>query len=112
MNLLFDENLSWKLAKRLNTYFPGCVHISDIHTKLKPFKDRDIWEYATQNNFAIVTYDEDFYDLQMLLGFPPKIIWLRTGNLTNNEVITKLASLKDKIQHFLDNNEEGILEIY
>lgn len=112
MKLLFDENLSWKLAKRLNNYFPGCIHISDIQTKLNPFKDRDIWEYATKNNFTIVTHDEDFYDLQMLLGFPPKIIWLRTGNLTNNEVIEKLTGIKDKIQLFLDNNEEGILEIY
>lgn len=36
--------------------------------------DREIWEFAKRNHFSIVTQDSDFNDLNLLFGFPPKII--------------------------------------
>lgn len=29
----------------------------------------------------------DFYELQLIKGFPPKVIWLRFGNTTTDELV-------------------------
>ena len=36
--------------------------------------------------FAIVTKDEDYNNLSVLRGNPPKIIWLQLGNCTTAQV--------------------------
>ncbi len=42
--------------------------------------DTEIWEYAGQNDFTIVSKDSDFQQRSLLYGHPPKFIWLRVGN--------------------------------
>jgi predicted nuclease of predicted toxin-antitoxin system len=75
VKLLFDENLSRKLAVRLAQLYPGSAHVSEFDLLECP--DRRIWEFARANDFAIVTADADFYELAAALGAPPKVIWLR-----------------------------------
>jgi len=45
-----------------------------------PAEDMDIWNYALDNGYIIITKDNDFVDLLELNGFPPKIVLLKTGN--------------------------------
>ena len=42
--------------------------------------DAEIWRYAQQEEFAIVTKDSDYSELCLMRGFPPKVIWIRRGN--------------------------------
>ena len=63
--------------------------------------DTDIWSYAQKNGYTIVTFDSDFYDISLINGHPPKIIWLRTGNLTKNDVVKLLMEKKKQIQEFI-----------
>ncbi|MDX2286191.1 MAG: DUF5615 family PIN-like protein, partial [Bacteroidia bacterium] len=42
--------------------------------------DRQVWEFARQAQFAIITKDNDFNELSQLLGYPPYVIWIRRGN--------------------------------
>lgn len=112
MKLLFDENLSWRLVQKISTYYPESSHISSVKSIGTPAIDLRIWEYAKSNHFVIVTYDEDFYELQTLKGFPPKIIWLRFGNLSTNEIADRLIALQAKIIQFIENSDVGILEVY
>ena len=37
-------------------------------------------------NSSLVTFDTDFYDLSLLLGNPPKIVWIRTFNQTTKNI--------------------------
>lgn len=74
MKLLFDENISYRVLREIQSYFPGSVHVNSV--VLKDATDISIWNYARQNNFTIVTFDEDFNELSNLKGYPPKIIWL------------------------------------
>ncbi|MDR2462261.1 MAG: DUF5615 family PIN-like protein, partial [Verrucomicrobiales bacterium] len=67
--------------------------------------------YAKAHGFTIVTFDADFYDLSLLNGHPPKIVWLRTGNLTTAEFATCLAANGEKIAAFVDEPEQACLEI-
>jgi predicted nuclease of predicted toxin-antitoxin system len=84
MKLLLDENISFKLVYRLQEFFPEMKHISDF--QLNSIDDKIIFQFAKENGFAIVTFDEDYFTLSVLNSFPPKIIWLRTGNLSTNEL--------------------------
>ncbi len=103
MKLLFDQNISFRLAKKLQNHFLGCMHVSDC--KLNDSEDSDIWEYAKNNNFAIVTFDSDFYDISIINGHPPKIIWIRSGNLKTDEVVRLLTDNKKIISGFVELDE-------
>lgn len=47
---------------------------------MKEATDTQIWAFAKANGFAIVSKDSDFQARSLLLGHPPKFIWLRVGN--------------------------------
>ncbi len=99
MKLLFDQNISFRVAKKLQNYFSGCKHVSEC--KLNDAEDATIWEYAKTKDFAIVTFDSDFYDISIINGHPPKIIWIRTGNLKTNELVQLLTKNQKSISAFL-----------
>ena len=103
MRLLFDQNISFRITKKLKEHFSDCKHISDCG--LRDCDDPDIWEYAKKNNFAIVTFDSDFYEISILNGHPPKIIWIRSGNLTTNEIVQVMIKNHNSIITFLNNVE-------
>lgn len=46
MKLLFDENLSHKLARRVADIFPDSIHVRDAG--LKAGDDPSVWDYAKQ----------------------------------------------------------------
>jgi predicted nuclease of predicted toxin-antitoxin system len=74
--------------------------------------DLMIWQFAKSNNYTILTFDEDFSELQNLHTFPPKIIWLRTGNVPTVVIARILVKMEAGIIKFLDDSELGIYEIY
>jgi predicted nuclease of predicted toxin-antitoxin system len=78
---------------------------------LEDASDDDIFEYARTNGFSIVTFDSDFIDLNTMRGIPPKIIWLRTGNLTTKSIVTLLEQHVETIADFLESDVDEILEI-
>lgn len=100
MRLLFDQNISFRITKKLQSFFSDCLHVSDCSLSNK--EDSKIWEYAKKNDLAIVTFDSDFYDISIINGHPPKIIWIRTGNLSTDEISDLLISNKDSIEKFLN----------
>jgi predicted nuclease of predicted toxin-antitoxin system len=110
MKLLFDENLSYRVVHGVQQFFPESLHV--ISPLLKIRDDSDIFYFARDNDFTIVPFDEFFYDLQLIKGFPPKIIWLRFGNSSNLKIINKLFESREAILSFAENTEAGILEIY
>jgi predicted nuclease of predicted toxin-antitoxin system len=84
MKLLFDENLSPKLPLRLTDIFPNSLHVRDVG--MKATIDPIVWDYAKDNNLMIVSKDADMHDLSLVLGNPPKVIWLRLGNCSTLQV--------------------------
>lgn len=84
MKLLFDQNLSPKLVKRVADLFPDSSHVQSVG--LDSATDDEVWEYAKTNGFVIVSKDEDYDNLSVLRGSPPKVIWLQLGNCTTAQV--------------------------
>ncbi|MGI8787144.1 MAG: DUF5615 family PIN-like protein [Pyrinomonadaceae bacterium] len=84
MKLLFDENLSLVLPRRLGDLFPNSVHVRDVG--MKATNDPRVWNYAKDNDFMIVSKDADMHDLSLVFGNPPKVVWLRLGNCSTRQV--------------------------
>ncbi len=85
----------------MTKFFRVPVKIRDLI--LQDLSDIQIWTFAKENNFSIVTFDSDFFDLANLYGHPPKIIWLRTGNRTTDEIAGLLISKSEIIIDFISN---------
>lgn len=110
MKLLLDANLSWRMSTILKEYFEDCLHVENIGLAA-PARDIEIWKFAKENNFIIVTNDEDFIDFINVKGFPPKVILLRTGNQSRLFVSNLLIQRKNDIELLNRSNETGLLEI-
>ncbi|MBI4328130.1 MAG: DUF5615 family PIN-like protein [Chloroflexi bacterium] len=110
MKLLFDHHLSHKLVRRLADLFPDSTQ-----TRLLGFgraDDNVIWEHAKQHGFIIVTLDADYYDISLLRGHPPKLIWLRCGNQKTAFIAKLLRDHPAVIAQFEKDGTAGCLEIY
>ena len=103
MKILFDQNISFRIVNKIIDYFPGCKHVSDC--ALMDTQDSTIWTYDKENDFSLVTFDSDFYDISLINGHPPKIIWIRTGNLTTDDIVKLLVQRKKEIDNFLHDSE-------
>jgi len=111
--LLLDENLSFKIIRSVETQFPNSLHVRTIG--LNNSSDYDIWNYAKANSLAIVTYDADFLNISILRGCPLKIILLKQGNRSKNEIISTLSKNEIEIKDFLtlaEFEKIGCLEIW
>ena len=96
-HLLIDENLPATLALLLPV---TCSHATDIGQQPT---DTALWTYARQRDWTILTRDTDFFDRLMLEGPPPKIIWVRLGNIRRGELESLLSSLWPAISTLLAN---------
>ncbi|MBN2885984.1 MAG: DUF5615 family PIN-like protein [Chromatiaceae bacterium] len=109
MKLLLDENLSRRIVPFLQTAFPGSSQI--VLEGLEQSFDLDIWQYAKANDFVIVTKDSDFYELSLLYGTPPRVIWLQVGNVTKGKITQILLEHRDAIEQRFANPETACIEI-
>ena len=85
MKLLIDAQLPPSLAAVLRQ--AGCDAVALRDVGLREAKDPIIWQYALQNNAAILTKDEDFAERCLASSHAPVVVWLRIGNATNPELL-------------------------
>lgn len=107
MRLLFDQNLSRRLVGMLSVEHPESVHVVDVG--LDRATDAEIWAYAGEHGFMIVSKDSDFRQLAFLHGAPPKAIWVRIGNGSTLEIYEVLRDRHDAIRRFSDAPEEALM---
>ena len=79
MKLLFDENISFKLCKRLEDIYPVSTHVR--FAGLESMDDTEVWQYAKDGGYTIVTQDSDFNDMSFVKGFPPCVVWMKAATL-------------------------------
>ncbi|MFN0037433.1 MAG: DUF5615 family PIN-like protein [Saprospiraceae bacterium] len=111
MRLLIDQNISHRLKARIASAFPEVFHVKDLG--LTDFPDPVIFEIARRDNFdAVLTLDEDFHNLVMERGAPPKIIWLRLGNCSTAVQAKAILDNAVIIEAFLNTELHEVLEIF
>lgn len=91
MRLLFDENLSQNLCRRLSDLCPDAEQVRAVG--LEHASDMTVWEYAKRQHRIIVTKDSDFHQLSFLYGAPPKVVWLRAGNCSTDMIETLIQNI-------------------
>ncbi len=108
--LLFDQNISPRLVDRLADVYPGSVHVFTLG--LGNAMDIEIWQYAYDHDYMIVTKDADFSEFGVVKGFPPKIIWIRRGNCSTQQIESILRENYSAISALSEDLETGILALF
>ncbi len=108
--LLFDQNLSPRLVEQLADIYPGSAHVSTVG--LDTAFDKTVWEYARDHDYIIVTKDADFSEMSLLLGFPPKVIWIRRRNCSTREIELILRENQPAIIALDNDHNTGILTLF
>ena len=109
LKLLFDQNLPASFVVRFAEAFPGSQHVKSLG--LDVATDRQVWDYARHNGFAIVSKDSDFHQMSFLYGAPPKTIWVRSGNCGVADLAHIISQHLDRIAKFLGTDAEALLVV-
>jgi len=109
MKLLLDNNLSHRLCQPLSKIIETW-HVKDLNFQKSP--DVAIWEYARQNNFVIVSKDEDFNALVHLYGVPPYVVWIKTGNASTSTICQILENNIEEVLNSIKAQKASVIEIF
>ena len=107
MKLLFDQHISFRVVRSVADVFPEARHTRFYH--LEQATDDAIWDFASSHGYVIVTKDNDFYQKSLLLGHPPKVVWLKFGNSGNSPLEAFIRSHVSQIEAFVENDEASLL---
>ncbi|MGI8857162.1 MAG: DUF5615 family PIN-like protein [Thermomicrobiales bacterium] len=89
--------------------YPNASHVSTLGMGSAP--DEAIWLYAWSNDYTIVTKDADFGDFGVMRGYPPRIIWLRSGNCTTHQIELMLRTHQAEIEALHRDPSIGVLTL-
>jgi predicted nuclease of predicted toxin-antitoxin system len=81
------------------TYPPDLQQFRD---SIAAVSDERIWQFAKSEGFAIVSMDEDFRHLSARFGFPPKVVWVRLGNVRRQALLGVFAKLLPELRAGLE----------
>ncbi len=109
MRLLFDENLSPQLVRRLADVFPGSAHVRDCG--LASCADAVVWRHAREQGLVIVSKDEDFRHLSFLEGAPPKVVGIELGNCSTDLIEQLLRKRQAEIAQFVADRAAAFLRL-
>jgi predicted nuclease of predicted toxin-antitoxin system len=99
VKLLIDENLPPSLVREVQTRFPDSEHV--LALGLGSCSDTDIFRFAAEHGFAILTKDDDFEVLSAQFGAPPKIVLFAVGNMLLRDLHALAARKLPYIEEFL-----------
>lgn len=107
MRLLLDQNISRALVHKLASLYPDSMHVADVG--LDSAEDEAVWDYAANNSRLIVSKDSDFSHRSLVLGHPPKVVWVRRGNCSTREIEELLTDRREDILRFNEDDVASLL---
>jgi predicted nuclease of predicted toxin-antitoxin system len=110
VKLLFDQNLPPGLVEALSDLYPGSAHVQKMG--LDRATDDQLWAFARDQGYAIVTKDADFSDRSAWHGFPPKVVWLRLGNSSTAEIESALRKHQSEMLELDQDSRLGVLAVF
>ena len=109
MKLLLDENLSRRIVPFLQTVYPDSSQVALLG--LESASDSEIWQYAKDNRFVIVSRDSDFQERSLVAGHPPQVVWLKIPNRSKTVVLNILLDHHIEIKQALIEQNRACVEI-
>jgi len=113
MKFLVDAQLPKSLSEFLNRKGFDSIHTIDLTQKNRT-SDAEIIQLVTNENRIVVSKDVDFLNSHMVTRLPEKLIMIKTGNISNKQLIEifdrnldliirmiKQSNLVEVNQHFI-----------
>lgn len=91
MRFLVDANLPKALTGWLVAQGHDAEHVLSL--SMGQARDDVLWRLATDMGAVIISKDEDFAVLARTTDAGPAVVWVRTGNGTNADLLNYLAPL-------------------
>lgn len=101
---IVGANLPFKIQCWSSNAF---VHVLKINPK---WDDKEIWQYAKQNQLTIITKDKDFSVKQITEESPPKLVHIKFGNLKFNDFSNRIETVWQEIEMLLQTY--SVINIY
>lgn len=92
MNWLVDAQLPRRLATRLVELGEDAQHTLELPDG-NATTDAQIAQLADDANAVVISKDRDFVDAHLVNGSPAKLLWVTTGNISNNQLLEQFESL-------------------
>ncbi len=92
MRFLCDVHISYKIVNYLKANGHETLHVNTILKKWFT-KDKEISDYADNNDFILITKDSDFRHSFFIKKSPKKLIKINLGNISNIDLIQILKAL-------------------
>ncbi len=73
--------------------------------------DDSLWAYAIKEGYTIISKDSDFHQKSFLFGAPPKVIWIKKGNCSTQELENVVRKNLEIIRKFSSDNDATFLVI-
>jgi predicted nuclease of predicted toxin-antitoxin system len=89
VKFIIDAQLPPALARTLRAL--GCEALAVRELGLRDASDSKLWNYALQEQAAIITRDEDFAQRCLYSQAQPVIVWLRIGNTSNEARLRRVV---------------------
>lgn len=103
MNFLVDNQLPDALCNFLTAQAHQSSHVLSLH--LDEASDLQIWDYATNGDWIVVSKDEDFLHLANRPGDTGKLLWVRIGNCRKQ---TLLRAFERELPEIVRAFDEGV----
>jgi len=107
VKVLINSNPPIGLSAALCPDFSGTIHLRELGFQHAP--DILVWDYAAEHGFAIMSKDADFYQLSLVKGHPPKVIWLQIGNEKRRQTVARVQEWVGRISSFLIDEQASLL---
>lgn len=86
MKFLVDAQLPPALAQFIVAHGHESQPVREVG--LRDADDEDIWKFAEDGGWIVVSKDEDFMERSLVRHSGPQVVWLRIGNCTNRVLLT------------------------
>lgn len=73
--------------------------------------DPVVWDFAKGGDYMIVSKDSDMHDLSLVLGNPPKVVWIRLGNCSTRQIEKLLRKDLEVIELFHKDETVSLLAL-
>jgi predicted nuclease of predicted toxin-antitoxin system len=101
-SFIVDENLPQHLAYWLRDKGQIATHVE--LENLGKGADANIWKWAGERDVIVISKDEDFHN-RVIVGKPPRLLWIRWGNVRKRPLIAKFDLLLPSILLALEEGE-------
>jgi predicted nuclease of predicted toxin-antitoxin system len=96
MKFLVDAQLPRALVAALRSLGHEAIHTSEL-PEGNATADEEIRRLARVNGMVVVSKDDDFVNSHILRGDPAKLLFIATGNITNQDLLAILRRHSDEI---------------